>query len=436
MQGQELKQSLIEWIAEEKMHETEADPVYGNGGAVTIRPTAEEEIIAIVQYANQNGKKIIIEGGGTKKGFGGLAASADICLSLADYTGIIEHVPGDMTITVKAGTPFKEVQRYLAGFNQMVAMDPFAGDQSTIGGIVAANDSGPKRLGYGAARDSVIGMRLVYPDGKVIRAGGKVVKNVAGYDMNKLFIGSMGTLAVMTEISLKLRPIAKYASTAIIRIPDPTLEAMKQFAVRLLDSTVEPVAFEVLSPSLALKLTGKEAYTFVVAFEDVESSVLYQEQFTQNLAPDGTEIDFLRGDDHRLFWNAFYATYPHIHQGNEGMVLKFGSKNMDVLKLILASEKAEVNSGVEILAHGGLGHGIGQFIVNGESQKARVAAAELRKEAVSLGGYAIVRQAPYKERLQFNPWGETPAYQFLLQGIKDKIDPNRVLNDKRFVGGI
>ena len=158
-----------------------------------------------------------------------MAESADICLSLADYTGIIEHVPGDMTITVKAGTPFKEVQRYLAGFNRMVAMDPYAGDQSTIGGIVAANDSGPKRLGYGSARDSVIGMRLVYPDGKVIRAGGKVVKNVAGYDMNKLFIGSMGTLAVMTEISLKLRPIAKYASTAIIQIPDPAFEAMKQF---------------------------------------------------------------------------------------------------------------------------------------------------------------------------------------------------------------
>ena len=183
-------------------------------------------------------------------------------------------------------------------------------------------------------------------------------------------------------------------------------------------------------------LTGKEAYTFVAAFEDVESSVLYQEKFTENLAPEGTEIDFLRGDDHGLFWNAFNATYPHIHQGNEGMVLKFGSKNMDVLKLVLASEKAAVNSGVEILAHGGLGHGIGQFIVNGESQKVRVAAAELRKEAVSLGGYAVVKQAAYKERLQFNPWGETPAYHFLLQGIKDKIDPNRVLNDKRFVGGI
>lgn len=436
MRGAELKQSLIEWIAEEKMHEAEADPVYGNGGAITIRPTTEEEIIAIVQYANRNGKKVIVEGGGTKKGFGGLAETADICLSLADYTGIIEHVPGDMTITVKAGTPFKDVQRYLAGFNQMIAMDPFAGDQSTVGGIIAANDSGPKRLGYGSARDSVIGMRLVYPDGKVIRAGGKVVKNVAGYDMNKLFIGSMGTLAVMAEISLKLRPIAKYASTAVIRIPNPTLESMKQFAVRLLDSTVEPVAFEILAPSMALKLTGREAYTFIVGFEDVESSVMYQEQFTQKLVPEGTEIDFLRGDDLKLFWNAFYASYPHINQRNDGYVLKFGSKNMDVLKMILASVKAAENNGVEILAHGGLGHGIGQLIICGETGKTREAAAELRKEAVSLGGYAIVKQAPYKERLQFNPWGDTPVYQFLLQGIKEKIDPNHMLNHKRFVGGI
>ncbi|MDA6161842.1 FAD-binding oxidoreductase, partial [Escherichia coli] len=108
-----------------------------------------------------------------------------------------------MTVTVRSGTRFKDLQDYLAKHNQKISLDPFWPENATIGGIIAANESGPKRLGYGSARDAVIGLRTVYPDGKVIRSGGRVVKNVAGYDMNKLFIGSMGTLGVISEITLK-----------------------------------------------------------------------------------------------------------------------------------------------------------------------------------------------------------------------------------------
>src|SRR5690606_23803693 len=155
---------------------------------IVVYPNEEEQIATILKFANDNKLTINIEGMGTKRGFGGTIERADIVMSLKNYTGITEHSVGDMTMTVKAGTPFIEIQQYLSEYNQTVPLDPTDQEEATIGGIIAANDSGPKRLGYGSARDLVIGLRIAYPNGQIIRTGGKVVKNVAGYDMNKLFI--------------------------------------------------------------------------------------------------------------------------------------------------------------------------------------------------------------------------------------------------------
>ena len=191
---------------------------------------------------------------------------ADILLSLTQYSGIVEHIPGDMTLTVKSGTSFKEIQSYLAQYNQKIPLDPFFLENATIGGVIAANDSGPKRLGYGSARDVVIGLRMVYPDGKVIRSGGRVVKNVAGYDMNKLYIGSMGTLGVISEVTFKLRPISKYESITLINFPEGNLEVIRSFAVKVLDSMIEPVSLELLNPTLAEKLTNRKTLYVTVVF--------------------------------------------------------------------------------------------------------------------------------------------------------------------------
>lgn len=165
-------------ILPETQVETEKQALHplGNSGKVAVYPQSEEEVSKILQYANTNGKKITIIGGGTKRGFGGLVECADILLSLANYSGIVEHAAADMVVTVKSGTPFQQLQDYLAEYNQKVALDPAWPQYATVGGVIAANESGPKRLGYGSARDSVIGLRTVYPDGTVIRSGGKVVK--------------------------------------------------------------------------------------------------------------------------------------------------------------------------------------------------------------------------------------------------------------------
>lgn len=439
----EWKDDLTAFLSEKQVQTGEYQPhPLGNSGNVTVYPQSEEEISSILRYANSHGKKVCIVGGGTKRGFGGQVECVDILLSLANYSGIVEHAAADMTVTVKSGTVFQKLQDYLAEYRQKVAIDPVWPQYATIGGVIASNDSGPKRLGYGSARDSVIGLRTVYPDGTVIRSGGKVVKNVAGYDMNKLFIGAMGTLGVISEITLKLRPLPKYESLVLLSFPSGNLEEVRSFAIQFLDSMMEPVCFELLSPSLSERLIGQRAYTLAMAFEDVKSAVHYQEEFVKRLQPPNTAIRILPQEEAKSFWQTFYTigpngAMPYESVGNEiEAAVKIGVVNLDVIHIIRESDLLQEICHVHIEAHGGLGHGLCQVYMKGESESIIAAIERLRMAATGLGGYAIVKHLPFSLRKRVDVWGEKPSYFFLLDGIKRKIDPNRILNNQRFVGGI
>jgi glycolate oxidase FAD binding subunit len=412
----------------------------GNNGQAVVFPKSEQEIAEVLKFANRHGKKVNVMGNGTKRGFGGLVETADLLLCLAEYKGIVEHIVGDMTLTVKAGTPFKELQTYLAKFNQQISLDPSNPEHATIGGIIAANDSGPKRLGYGAARDVVIGLRMVYPDGTIIRSGGKVVKNVAGYDMNKLYIGSMGTLGVISEITVKLRPLPKYESVIVLSFSEGDLEEARSFVRKLLDSMMEPVALELINPTLSERLIGERLYSVAVSFEDLESSVLYQQEFVKSILPRNAKVKILQQDKAESFWNEFYSISPNGVGSEEKeqieAALKIGVVNMDVFSVIRESHLLEDSHNILVESNGGLGHGLCQINLKGSSDDILSAIDHVRKIAVRLGGYAVVKHLPYALRKQVKVWGEEPAHFFLLEGIKAKVDPNRILNDKRFVGGI
>lgn len=427
-------------LPDSQMKEGENHPL-GNNGQVTVYPTCEEEIATVLKYANTNDKKIIVEGGGTKRGFGGQTEFADILLSLANYKGIVEHAVGDMTLTVKSGTQFKVLQEYLAQFKQMISLDPAWPEYATIGGIIATNESGVKRLGYGSARDVVIGLRMVYPDGTIIRSGGKVVKNVAGYDMNKLFVGSMGTLGVVSEVTLKLRPLPKYESVVLLSFPTGNLDELRSFAVTLLNSMMEPVSLELLSPSLSKNITGQNLYTLAISFEDVESAVRYQEEFVKSIRTPDTKITIFSHEEAQKFWNTFYTINPNgavapVPLKETEAALKIGVVNLDVLKVIKESQLLQDANNLVIEAHGSLGHGLCQVILKGASEDVISAIHQLRDFVAQLGGYTIVKHLPFSLRQKINVWGEKPSYFFLIEGIKAKIDPNRVLNHNRFVGGI
>jgi glycolate oxidase FAD binding subunit len=435
-------ESLIElkaFVNEIEVNQEDSDhhPL-GNSGYLTIFPKTEQEIASILEYANTNQHTIAIMGRGTKRGYGGQIEKADILLSLAHYTGIVEHNPGDMTLTVKAGTPFNEIQNYLAQYKQKIPLDPFCPDDATIGGIISANDSGPKRVGYGSARDIVIGLRMVYPDGTLIRSGGKVVKNVAGYDMNKLFIGAMGTLGVVSEVTVKLRPIAKYESIVFVTFSKNNLQDIQAFAVKLLDSMIEPISLEILNPSIAGKLTNTNQYTLLISFEDVRSSVHYQEDCIKKLSLDTATFRTLSQNEAKSFWEMFYQQ-QHYHQIENEVtmaVLKVGVTNLDIIKILQEAELIGDSCHVSIDAHGGLGTGLCQMEINGACDDVILAIKLIRERAQQLGGYAIVTHLPFSLREKVNVWGEPKASHFLFEGIKQKIDPNRILNRNRFAGGI
>ncbi|MBY6086540.1 FAD-binding oxidoreductase [Priestia flexa] len=440
MIAERLFSDLQALFSTEQVQETAVAHPLGNGGEVTVYPTSEAEIAAVLTYANQNGYTVSIMGAGTKRGFGGLVQSADILLSLSRYKGIVEHVPGDMTVTVKAGTSFKELQDHLATYGQQLSLDPSWPETATIGGIVAANDSGPKRLGYGSCRDVVIGMTLVYADGQIIRSGGKVVKNVAGYDMNKLFIGSMGTLAVMSEITLKLRPLPKCQSLVVIAFPEASLIDIRSLATQILDSMLEPVSLQLMSPSLSRELVGEEAYCLAIALEDVESSVRYQEKAIQGLGSSQAVVSIKSEEERIRFWHQLYRMGVNGSSFIDGdsltAVLKVGVKNLDALKVVESAYLLTNRYDVRIRAHGGIGHGLCQIEISGGSKDILGAIVDMRKQAHELKGYVVVTHAPLVFRQQLNVWGEKPSHFFLYEGIKSRIDPNKMLNHKRFVGGI
>lgn len=432
----ELKSMIPEDRFEENV---DVNHPLGNSGRVIFKPEEEEEIQRCLEYANKNKKTVTIISGGTKRGFGGENEVEDIMLSMENYKGIVEHSVGDMTITVKAGTPFQELQDFLSQYNQKISLDPPLPEKATIGGVIAANDSGPKRLGYGSARDEVIGLRMIYPNGTIIRAGGKVVKNVAGYDMNKLFIGSMGTLGVISEITLKLRPLPKYESLMVIHFSQNKTESIKDFAIKLLDSKMEPISLELLNPTLSKEFFEKDGYTVLISLEDMETSVHYQEDYISTITPDGGTVDIIREEEARSFWKEF-SNLPPDGEGLEGnetvAAVKVGVVNLDVIQMIRESTALQDLNNVEIKAHGGMGHGICHMYVKGAESDVVSTIKKLRETVTPLGGYAVAKHLPYALRKEVSVWGEKLPYHFLFEGIKKKVDPNYILNPNRFVGGI
>jgi len=172
-----------------------------------VEPAHEAELARVLEYANRTGMRVAPRGGGTKLDWGSAPPAIDLMVSTAKFNKILEHAPGDMTITVEAGVTFSQIQSALSAHRQRLALDPLWPDVATVGGVIAANDSGALRLRYGGVRDLIIGITVVLADGTIAKSGGKVVKNVAGYDLPKLMSGALGTLGIITKAVFRLHPL-------------------------------------------------------------------------------------------------------------------------------------------------------------------------------------------------------------------------------------
>ncbi|HEX9130802.1 MAG TPA: FAD-binding oxidoreductase, partial [Ktedonobacteraceae bacterium] len=278
---------------------------------LAVIPETVEQVAQIVALANQQGLTLLIRGGGSRINLGGIPEQFDILLETTKLTRLLEHEAPDLTCHVEAGITLAALQAQLATKGQWLALDPPDAQQATIGGILASNASGPKRLRYGTARDIVIGLHVVQASGEVARSGGRVVKNVAGYDLNKLYVGSLGTLGIIVEANFKLQPLPDNERTLILTFSNAA-DAM-QTVIALQGSLLTPSAIELIDAGAASDMTDffglnlpTNGYTVAVNFEGSTASIDRQVNETQLLARANGALlgDELIGEAQNQFWDA------------------------------------------------------------------------------------------------------------------------------------
>jgi glycolate oxidase FAD binding subunit len=219
-----------------------ADSIAGVPGRLVVEPGSEQELSDVLRYANDAGLRVAPRGGGTKLTWGNPPARVDLIVSTARLDQIIEHAWADLTVTVEAGCTMQNLEERLAQHGQRLALDAMWPERATVGGVLSTNDSGALRLRFGGMRDLIIGVTLALPDGTLARSGGKVVKNVAGYDLPKLATGALGTLGVIARATFRLHPLPQNARTFSIAATD--IAEMLHCMMAIQDSQLAPSALQ------------------------------------------------------------------------------------------------------------------------------------------------------------------------------------------------
>ncbi|HVZ74843.1 MAG TPA: FAD-binding oxidoreductase, partial [Polyangia bacterium] len=207
-------------------------------------PASEDEVVAAVRAAHESGAALVVEGAGTKRCWGPAPAESARVLSLAGLSRVVAHEPGDMILSVETGARLADVQRALAPHDQWLPFDPPFAAATTIGGVLATNAAGPRRLGYGTPKDHILGLRVVGGDGRVTKSGGRVVKNVSGYDLHRMHVGAWGALGVLTLAHLKVS--ARPETSALWALPCASLDDAHRLLLEVAASPLRPVALEAL----------------------------------------------------------------------------------------------------------------------------------------------------------------------------------------------
>jgi glycolate dehydrogenase FAD-binding subunit len=388
--------------------------------AGTVRreaPASREEAAALLGSAAADGARVRPVGGGTKLGWGKPAPEPDLELSTRRLARVVEHNEGDLTAVIEAGTPLAEARAALAGAGQMLALDPPLGDgeAATVGGIVATRDSGPLRgARYGSARDVVVGVTVALSDGTVARAGGKVIKNVAGYDLAKLFTGSFGTLGLVLEVSVRLHPRPERTLTAVGRGGDP--EAIARGASALSHAPVEHEGLDVRWEAGH----GEVLIRFGGAAPKAQAESAIRHLRDAALAP-----ELIEEDDAEL-WERQRAG----QRSTEGTVVRVSGLQTELASVLAVAERL----GGRVV--GRAAPGLSWIRLEERSpQEALGGVEELRRELRP--SPCVVLDAPIEVRQALDPWGQVDAGALeLMRRVKKRFDPAGACNTGTFVGGI
>jgi glycolate oxidase FAD binding subunit len=416
-----LEEALRAIVTEEHVHATAAnDAVAGVQPQWIVEPGSEQELVKVLKLANEAGIAVVPRGGGTKLDWGNRPRRADLILSTARLNRVIEHAWADMTVSVEAGCTMQTLQETLAQHGQRLALDTLWPSRATVGGVLATNDSGALRLRFGALRDLIIGVTVALPDGTLASSGGKVVKNVAGYDLPKLVTGALGTLGVITRAVFRLHPLPKAARTISCLARD--VAEAQRFLLAIQDSKLAHSALQVRCVAGAPPQVD-------ILFEGVEAGLNAQaEQLKSILAP------ALLTDPGPVVWKARGELYSAA-KGSEFncavakiSVLPAGIGDALTTLASLSANKVRCNAVVQ-------GTGLGCIHLEGEPATIAPVLKSLRGEFERSSGSLVIAHRP-ATMPPLDAWGEPGDMLPLMCAIKQQLDPAATLNPGRFVGGI
>ncbi|UNU22827.1 FAD-binding oxidoreductase [Microcoleus vaginatus] len=421
----------------------------------TVYPNTQEELAAVIAWAGQTRCAVLPCGSGSKLDWGGLVkldsdppqppltrgeqdvvkvgllkgdlgvspdAAGLVAVSTSRLNRLVQHAVGDLTVTAEAGMKFADLQQILAAAGQFLPIDPAYPQQATLGGIVATADAGSLRHRYRGVRDLLLGITFVRSDGKIAVAGGRVVKNVAGYDLMKLFTGAYGTLGVISQVTFRVYPLPESSGTVVLT---GEINALSQTAQILLSSALTPTAVDLVSPDLVAQLGLGKGTGLIVRFQSIAESVKQQ---SARLLEVGEKFG-LQGascwenDEHQL-WQRLPET-----------MWDSGTKSAIICKIgIRPSEAVTALNELPVQdawIHAGSGLGVLRF----EKATAQTL-LQVRRGCEAKGGFLTVLAAPTDIKQQLDVWGYTGSAIALMQRIKQQFDPENLLSPHRFISGI
>ena len=414
-----------------------------------VFPRTREEVQEIVKVCGAEAHALIPRGGGTKMGTGRIPRRADLVVSTKNLNRIMDQDCENLTVTLEAGARFSDIQGRLKreGIGYFIPLDPPYTEAATVGGILAANSSGPKRLLYGTARDLLLGMKVVLADGSLISCGGKTVKNVSGYDMTKLFIGSFGTLGMIVEATLRLLPIPEREETmvGVFSKAEDAFDVVKE----LLKSQLVPSAVEVLNGRGAAQIIPNHpasdgGCTLIVGIEGVKEAVERQVKEILEIAgryhPLTTER--LEGISQANLWTAVRDLSLSLRNRHPGAIfLKMNVPISRTSEAFASTEAVAAREGFPCALRSHAGTGILQMglllgDLEKESDRAVTAIRQLTEKALEIGGNLIVEAAAPLIKKQVSVWGGEGSDLPVFRQLKSQLDPLSLFNPGRFIGGI
>ena len=436
------KLNNTEIVSQEKLVYYSVDGVVPEAA---VLPKNVEAVSQVLSAAAEEGGKVTPWGGGTQIALGNAPERVDLVLGTGHLDHLIFHEPGDMVASFEAGMTLDSIQLELAKQRQFLPLEAPLPSRATIGGVLAANVSGPARLAFGTSRDWLIGVKVVHSSGAVTKSGGRVVKNVTGYDLNKLHIGALGTLGVIVEATFKLAPVPQEKSSMVAAFS--TLSDALEAASKLLHQSYAPQALVVTNDEVLARFAVPGSRTegeFTVLALFIGRKVAVKRRFEDSAGSIRSNaalaLGILEREESDKLWQVL-IDLPWVDEAAPPLVVKASYQPSVVKEVLPLFQSVSLHSSTPGFVID-IGSGVAHFLwwpTDAESMDSRVVRegiTGLREQARSMGAYVVVERCPSAVKAGLDVWGEPPGGVDVMRRIKRELDPAGILNPGRFVAGI